>query len=126
MESRRELILIGTNFRKNRVDGLMARRTLNRHELRAEVEAAEARGIPINPEPRPASRTKSEPTKRPKPAAGPRTRIVWAVCDIGGRTVATFDYVAKADAEALIAQLKSKGKGAHFLRSLKEPIQPGN
>jgi hypothetical protein len=104
----------------------MARRTLNRHELRAEIEAAEARGIPIDPEPRQASRTKSEPTKRPKPAAGPRTRIVWAVCDIGGRTVATFDYVCKADAEALIAQLKAKGKGAHFLRSLKEPIQPGS
>jgi hypothetical protein len=104
----------------------MARRTLNRHELRAEVEAAEARGIPINPEQRQASRTKSEPTKRPRPAAGPRTRIVWAVCDIGGRTVATFDYVAKAEAEALIADLKARGKGMHFLRSLKEPIQPAS
>ncbi len=104
----------------------MARRTLNRHELRAEVEAAEARGIPIHPEPRQAPRTKSESMGRPKPAAGPRTRIVWAVCDLGGRTVATFDYVSKADAEALIAQLKAKGKGAHFLRSVKEPIEPGS
>ena len=92
----------------------------------AEVEAAEARGIPIDPEPRQASRTRSEPTQRAKPAAGPRTRIVWAVCDVGGRTVATFDYVCKADAKALIAQLKANGKGAHFLRSLKEPIQPGS
>ncbi len=100
----------------------MARRTLNRHELRAEAEAAEARGIPLNPEPR-QSRTKSEPTLRSKPAAAPRTRIVWAVCDVGGRTVATFDYVAKAEAEALIVQLKARGKGMHFLRSVKEPIQ---
>ncbi len=104
----------------------MARRTLNRHELRAEVEAAEARGIPINPEPRQGSRSKSEPARRPKPATGPRMRVVWAVCDIGGRTVATFDYVSKADAEALITQLKAKGKGAHFLRSIKEPIQPNS
>jgi hypothetical protein len=104
----------------------MARRTLNRHELRAEVEAAEARGIPINPEPRQAARAKSEANQRPKPAAGPRTRIVWAVCDIGGRTVATFDYVCKAEAEALIAEFKARGKGAHFLRSVKEPIQPGS
>jgi hypothetical protein len=51
-------------------------------------------------------------------------RVVWAVCDIGGRTVATFDYPCKADAEALIARLKTQGKGTHFLRSLKEPIQP--
>jgi hypothetical protein len=49
-------------------------------------------------------------------------RVVWAVCDIGGRTVATFDYPCKADAEAHAAELKAKGKGAHFVRSLKEPM----
>jgi hypothetical protein len=49
-------------------------------------------------------------------------RVVWAVCDIGGRTVATFDYPNKADAEALAAQLKARGKGEHFLRSVKEPM----
>ena len=31
---------------------------------------------------------------------------------------------AKADAEALVARLKAQGKGTHFVRSLKEPIQP--
>ena len=51
-------------------------------------------------------------------------RVVWAVCDVGGRTVATFDYPNKADAEALVARLKTQGKGTHFVRSLKEPIQP--
>ena len=104
----------------------MARRTLNRHDLRAEVEAAEARGIPIDQGPRKPSRPRSEPTKRPSPGPGQRTRIVWAVCDIGGRTVASFDYVAKAEAEALIVELKARGKGTHFLRSVKEPIQPGS
>jgi hypothetical protein len=100
----------------------MARRTLNRHDLRAEVEAAEARGIPIA-DPRKASRPRSEPTRRPAQPVGQRTRIVWAVCDVGGRTVATFDYVDKASAEALILELKGKGKGTHFLRSVKEPIE---
>jgi hypothetical protein len=52
-------------------------------------------------------------------------RVVWAVCDVGGRTVATFDYTCKADAEELVARLKSQGKGMHFVRSLKEPIPPG-
>ncbi len=102
----------------------MARRTLNRRELRAAAEAAEAMGItdqtgtPARQGPR--ARTESE--RRPKPTATARTRIVWAVCDVGGRTVATFDYPQKADAEALVAKLKDQGKGMHFVRSVKEPI----
>ena len=53
-------------------------------------------------------------------------RMVWAVCDMGGRTVATFDYAQKAEAEAHIADLKSRGKGAYFLRSVKEHLEePG-
>jgi hypothetical protein len=103
----------------------MARRTLNRHELRVEHEAAEAMGL-LNPEPRKPPRARTEPALRPKPAAGPRMRIVWAVCDVGGRTIKTFDYTCKADAEALMASLKARGKGTHFLRSLKEPIGPGS
>src|SRR5262245_26226449 len=105
-----------------RTDGLMARRTLNRRELRAEAEAAEAMGLTNQTDPRRPARPKSEPTLRPKPAAAPRMRVVWTVCDVGGRPVATFDYPCKAEAEALAAQLKSKGKGTHFVRSVKEPI----
>jgi hypothetical protein len=52
--------------------------------------------------------------------------VVWAVCDLGGRTVAKFDYPRKAEAEACITELKAKGKGTHFLRALKEPISAEN
>ncbi len=102
----------------------MARRTLNRRELRAAAEAAEALGITDQTEPasRQSPRARTESDRRPKPAATARTRLVWAVCDVGGRTVATFDYPQKADAEALIVKLKAQDKGMHFLRSLKEPI----
>ena len=106
----------------------MARRTLNRRELRAEAEAAEALGLDraSGPDSRKPSRDRSEPPPlRSKPIAGPRMRMVWAVCDMGGRTVATFEYAQKGDAEAHIAQLKAKGKGTHFLRSVKEPIPRG-
>ena len=48
--------------------------------------------------------------------------MVWAVCDMGGRTVATFEYAQKAEAEAHIATLKARGKGPHFVRSVKEPM----
>ena len=88
--------------------------------MRAEVEAAEARGLTT---PSPERKAKSEPTeRRPKPEAKARLKVVWAVCDLGGRTVATFDYPNKADAEALAAGLKAQGKGNHFVRSVKEPM----
>jgi hypothetical protein len=103
----------------------MARRTLNRHELRAAAEAAEALGLNTTGNSRsrrPARDSSDPPPLKSKPVAGPRMRIVWAVCDMGGRTIATFDYAQKAEAEAHIAALKARGKGTHFLRSVKEPM----
>ncbi len=100
----------------------MARRPLNRRELRAAAEAAEAMGIKDPETASRSSRPRSESERRPKPAPTARMRVVWAVCDVGGRTVATFDYPDKADAEALVAKLKAQGKGPHFLRSVKEPM----
>lgn len=97
----------------------MGRRPRNRLELRAEAEAAERLGLNQAPE----KKTRAESTeRRPTPAPTMRMRVVWAVCDIGGRTVASFDYVEKARAEALAIELKAKGKGEHFVRSLKEPM----
>lgn len=97
----------------------MARRTLNLRDMRAAYEAAEALGLNTPAEAKP-KRPPAE--RRPKPAAEVRMRVVWAVCDIGGRTVATFDYPKKADAEALAVALKAKGKGNHFVRSIKEAM----
>ena len=100
----------------------MARRTRTLREMRQEYEAAEARGL-VRPESE-TPRRRREPTEtlRDKPPAPPKLRVVWAVRDLGGRTVATFDYPAKADAEALAAALKAKGKGPHFVRSEKVPM----
>ena len=97
----------------------MARRTLNLRELRAQVEAAEALGLPSTP----ARPPRPEPAeRRPAPEPKARLKVVWAVCDQGGRTVATFDYPRKADAEAFAAGLKARGKGNHFLRAIKAPM----
>ena len=102
----------------------MARRTLNRHELRAAAEAAEALGLNTPADcgaRRPARIARSR--LRSKPMAGPRMRIIWAVCDMGGRTVATFEYARKAEAEAPSLHsrarkrtpLPSSREGAHGL-----------
>ncbi|QEH34708.1 hypothetical protein OJF2_32500 [Aquisphaera giovannonii] len=104
----------------------MGRRPLNRMELRAAAEAAEALGLNKDDDKgrRRSSRSADDPSQmRSKPAASPRMRVVWAVCDMGGRTVATFDYADKADAEAKAADLKARGKGNHFVRSVKEPME---
>lgn len=101
----------------------MARRTRSIREMREMHEAAEARGLVRDEEK--AGRTRGEPSTReprPKPTAQPRLKVVWAVCDMGGRTVATFDYPDKAAAEALVARLKAAGKGNHFVRSEKVPM----
>jgi hypothetical protein len=93
----------------------------NRFELRAEAEALERLGI--DPAAGKERKPRAEPTeRRSKPAEAPRMRVVWAVCDIGGRTVATFDYADKPAAEARAKELKAKGKGDHFVRQIKEPM----
>lgn len=91
--------------------------------MRQEYEAAEARGlIPADTPERKGGPSSSSRRAPEKASAGPRLKVVWSVCDQGGRTVATFDYADKAQAEALIAQLKAKGRGNHFLRSEKVPM----
>ncbi len=92
--------------------------------MRQEYEAAEARGLIPADAPERKARSLG-PTERATPsrtAGGTRMKVVWSVCDQGGRTVATFEYADKAAAEALIAQLKAKGKGSHFLRTEKVPM----
>ena len=102
----------------------MARRTLNRMELprrgrsRRGARHHQPRRILLEVEvtAQVGVRTTAETDPDGSDAGGR------AVCDVGGRTVATFDYPQKAEAEALIAKLKGQGKGTHFLRSVKEPI----
>ena len=97
----------------------MARRTVSIRDLRSQVEAAERLGMNTPSERKP----RAEPSeRRPKPEAQQKMRVVWAVRDIGGRTVKTFDYADKIDAEALSADLKARGKGNHFVASEKVPM----
>lgn len=99
----------------------MARRTRSLREMREMAEAAERLGL-NQPEPR-ERKAPSEPIEpRSRARNQPVMRVVWAVCDAAGRTVATYDYPRKAEAEAHAAQIIAKGKGHHFVRSVKEPM----
>lgn len=97
----------------------MARRTRNLREMRAQAEAAERLGLNTPPERKP----RAEPSeRRPKPEANVKMKVVWAVRDIGNRTIKTFDYPEKPQAEAFAAELKARGKGNHFVISEKVPM----
>ena len=63
---------------------------------------------------------KPKSTKAAKPAA--RTRIVWNVVNDAFKTVATFAYTEKAEAEAKAEELNAKGKGTFFVQKAKEPM----
>lgn len=101
----------------------MARRIRTIRDMRAEYEAAEARGLIPADDPARSRSPRSAPLERQRANdTQPRVRVVWSVRDMGGRTVAQFDYADKAQAEALVADLKARGKGNHFVRPDKVPI----
>ena len=97
----------------------MARRTISIREMRAQAEAAERLGLNTPPE---RKRRSELSESRPKPEAKSRMKLVWAVCDVGGRTIRTFDYADKAQAEAFSAECKARTRDNHFVRSEKVPM----
>lgn len=100
----------------------MGRRPLNRLELRAQVEASEKRlEARKSPLAREAANRKAEEERDPPPP-GTRMKVVWSVCDAGGRVVMKFPYPQKGVAEALAVKLKAEGRGVHFVRADKEPM----
>jgi hypothetical protein len=121
-------------------DDFMARKPLNRLDLRRQREAAE----PLDPmedeadeaaeeveeeavvEKKPKKKAKAPPKSRAKsarsskPAA--RMRIVWVVLNDAFKPVGTFDYADKEAADARAAELTAKGKGTHFVQRTKEAM----
>lgn len=97
----------------------MAGRMSNRdriQNLRAEADAAakekEAAKAAKAKEPKAARKS---PGKK-APAAAPRVRIVWMVCDAAGREVKHFPYPQEQEARAEAAQLTTSTGKTHFVK----------
>src|SRR5262249_42284904 len=118
----------------------MARRILNRKDLRADFEAAERRKTDDEDEDEdeetaeaedaeagdaddgdgeaeapPKKKKKAPAVKEPKPrrsraAKVVRQKVVWGVFNNSNQRVATFDYPKKQDAEEHAAKLKAESK----------------
>ncbi|MBN1394838.1 MAG: hypothetical protein JW959_07435 [Pirellulales bacterium] len=97
----------------------MARKVLNRKELREENDAAERTAGK-------KTATKKAPAKRKK-----RTKVVkevrlkafWGVFSQSLRRVALFEYSQRAEADKKAADLNESQKTPHFVQLVKEVIE---
>lgn len=106
----------------------MARKTVNRKALRAEVEAAEALGKTAKKKKATAKVPKEKVAKEKKPAAKKTTRkkvaketrmkAYWGVFNQAMKKLVTFEYADKRAAEKKAGELGPN----HFIQLLKEPI----
>lgn len=107
----------------------MARKVLNRKELREEVEAAEAREALAEGEESAAKKEKTKTEKkavkrksRSKSSEPERLKLFWGVFNQAGKRIALFDFSQRKAAEAKAKELSESGKNVHFVMKVKEAI----
>lgn len=106
----------------------MARKILNRKELRQESEAAERAAADQEPEAKkPAEEKPQKPAKRAKSRAKVvkevRLKAFWGVFNQSLRRVAMFEYSQRKQADKKAEELSQSQKTPHFVQLVKEVIQ---
>ena len=115
----------------------MARKTRNIKELRAQADAAEARGKdtkskkPAAPKTakakkeKPAKEAKKPAAKKPsrrKVAKEARLKAFWGVFTQAMKRLAMFEYSDRKAAEKKAEELVASSRAHHFVSLVKEPI----
>jgi hypothetical protein len=110
----------------------MARRILDRRELREQADQAQRleAAVPDStgadgavPGEGGKAKPKAPKTKKPRAKkARPRLCARWGVFDAAMKQVAIFDYNQRAAAEEKVAVLLARQKGSYFLQLVKEPM----
>lgn len=103
----------------------MARKIVNRRELRAEVEAAEAaEKAGVKKAPKKAVKKKAAPRKSraKKAAVDVQMKAFWGVFNQSLKRVALYEYSQKKVAEKKAVDLSKDGKTPHFVMIQKEPV----
>jgi hypothetical protein len=95
----------------------MARKTLNRKELRDQVDAAERAQAEAPPKKAPAKRK-----SRAKTPVDVRVRLYWAVYNQSLKRVALYEFNQKKQAEQKAEALNASGKSPHFVKKEKLAI----
>ena len=112
----------------------MARKVVNRKELRAQNDAAEAREKTKKPTKEKTPKAKKEkapkdpaktPAKKPsrkKVAKEARMKAFWGVYNQGMKRLALFEYSDRKAAEKKAADLMASSRTSHFIQLVKEAI----
>lgn len=102
----------------------MARKTVNRKELREQAEAAdameEAEGTKAKKKKKKATKRK---TRTKKEAAEVRQKVFWGVFNHAMKRVALYDFNQRKAAEKRAKELSAEGKPPHFVQKVKEVIE---
>lgn len=110
----------------------MARKVINRRELREQSDAAAARGeaddkdIAEGEEGGGKVKKKKTPTKRKSRAKSTepaRLKLFWGVFNQASKRIAKYDFTQKKQAEAKAAELSTGGKNPHFVAKVKEAVE---
>lgn len=98
----------------------MARKVLNRKELRREADAAEGEGSVAKTKPvkKPPAKRKS----RTKTAQEVRLKAYWGVFNQSLKRIALFEYSERKQADKKAGELSTNQKTPHFVQLVKEVI----
>jgi hypothetical protein len=105
----------------------MARKVLNRKELRAEAEAAEQiegeeEGAPKKKRAAAGTKTPAKRKSRSKAAKEVRLKAFWGVFNQSMKRVALFEYSERKQADQKAGELSASQKTPHFVQLEKVPI----
>jgi hypothetical protein len=106
---------------------MMARKVVNRKELRDEAEAAER--LKAEDEKKPAAKKKTakkktaKKSRSKKAAAEVRLKAFWGVFNQSLRRVALFEYADRKQADKKAEALSESQKTPHFVQLVKEVIE---
>lgn len=95
----------------------MARKIVNRKELREEAEAAEKAGK------KKKAKKKAKRKSRAKAKAEVRMKLFWGVFNQSLKRVALYEFNQRKVAEKKAEDLSKGGKSPHFVQRVKEAIE---
>ena len=103
----------------------MARRTLDRRELRDAAQETESDEKTATKKAAKKKASTAKPRSRAKkakeaPIAG--LKLVWGVFNNSNECVETFEYRDRKKADKLAEQLAKKHDSSHFVKPVKEPM----
>jgi hypothetical protein len=101
----------------------MARKVLNRKELREEHDAAEAAEASGEKTTKKAAKKPAARKSRAKAAKEVRLKAFWDVLNQSMKRVARFEYSEKKQADKKASEMNASAKTPHFVQLVKEVIE---